>query len=527
MQKIKVLLFVLLCTFGTPVLAVASTCPTFDAATGNTATSPNPLDVIWQSGHVCNIPGDQVFTDELGTFTFGSNCHMTCAAGWVRSNGVCISAPSGGIGQNFAPGSCTAGTMPTCPPTGEAFFSHPGSCTQFYRCNNGALECRECTAGVNQHWNPAAGKCDTPANAKCPMPFTRNCTATGASLATQTCFQGTAATHCTRCTPVTCSSGWHMNNINSSAENFFNNAQSGLTRCQRCPPWQWLSTAGVCFSPDVTEDGNDLCGVPNSYGVKMCNHQTGVCTPCVWECRDGHMKSGNTCRARDPASGPGVNYFAPCPMRNGTGHKLCSSNSSNCGACNVTSCDAGFFQSGNSCHATETWKTSCAPAPHTGGIQACNAAGTTCGNCFAFDCGGGQVQSTTGECFAPTQNQACTPPSPGNATGNQQCNANGTLCTACTFTGCAPGFNLENGECMLPCPSGAVTLNCSLSTEYSIFARHPNDCRFFSYCEDGKSQCRQCPAGLHWNQEIETCDWAGNVNCCDVWANPYCYIPGS
>lgn len=42
---------------------------------------------------------------------------------------------------------------------------------------------------------------------------------------------------------------------------------------------------------------------------------------------------------------------------------------------------------------------------------------------------------------------------------------------------------------------------------------HPNDCTKFCNCEWGNGEEASCPEGLHFNAELQICDWPANANC--------------
>jgi hypothetical protein len=52
------------------------------------------------------------------------------------------------------------------------------------------------------------------------------------------------------------------------------------------------------------------------------------------------------------------------------------------------------------------------------------------------------------------------------------------------------------------CPSPAV-----------YFFPHPSNCHWFFFCEYGAAICKECPADLHWNVELETCDYPYRAGC--------------
>ena len=42
---------------------------------------------------------------------------------------------------------------------------------------------------------------------------------------------------------------------------------------------------------------------------------------------------------------------------------------------------------------------------------------------------------------------------------------------------------------------------------------HDKDCSLFYQCHQGETYVKNCPAGLHFNQNHQYCDWPANVNC--------------
>ena len=64
------------------------------------------------------------------------------------------------------------------------------------------------------------------------------------------------------------------------------------------------------------------------------------------------------------------------------------------------------------------------------------------------------------------------------------------------------------------CPPGEVP-KCPFEKDdgFAVFFPHPNDCHFFFHCSDGVAYCKECPADLHWNVELETCDYPYRAGC--------------
>ena len=67
---------------------------------------------------------------------------------------------------------------------------------------------------------------------------------------------------------------------------------------------------------------------------------------------------------------------------------------------------------------------------------------------------------------------------------------------------------------VIECPPGKVPDNCPFPDGVnSTFFPHPNDCHWFFHCSNGVAYCKECPADLHWNVELETCDYAYRAGC--------------
>jgi hypothetical protein len=57
------------------------------------------------------------------------------------------------------------------------------------------------------------------------------------------------------------------------------------------------------------------------------------------------------------------------------------------------------------------------------------------------------------------------------------------------------------------CPEGNVPICPFPDTIFDTFFPHPNDNQWFFHCKDGVAYCKQCPADLVWNIDLDTCDW--------------------
>ncbi|KAK7070245.1 hypothetical protein SK128_000873 [Halocaridina rubra] len=69
---------------------------------------------------------------------------------------------------------------------------------------------------------------------------------------------------------------------------------------------------------------------------------------------------------------------------------------------------------------------------------------------------------------------------------------------------------------LVSCPS-EVSNGCPYPQgQIPVYFAHPNDCSKFCECGmEGIAWEVQCMPGLLWNDGVQTCDWASNVNCGD------------
>ena len=66
---------------------------------------------------------------------------------------------------------------------------------------------------------------------------------------------------------------------------------------------------------------------------------------------------------------------------------------------------------------------------------------------------------------------------------------------------------------MVVCPEGPIPQCPFPDPNYSVFFPHPNDCHWYFHCSNGVAYCRPCPDGLHWNTELDVCDWPFRSGC--------------
>ena len=111
-----------------------------------------------------------------------------------------------------------------------------------------------------------------------------------------------------------------------------------------------------------------------------------------WSCT-GDYSTPTSCTTPDWVCPP--NLAAACPIPGGAGSQTCNGSGSGYGACTVTSCSGGFYQSGNSCVAqacTPGSTTACSIANGTA-RQTCDSLGAAHGACTLVSCNSGYTQS--------------------------------------------------------------------------------------------------------------------------------------
>lgn len=58
-----------------------------------------------------------------------------------------------------------------------------------------------------------------------------------------------------------------------------------------------------------------------------------------------------------------------------------------------------------------------------------------------------------------------------------------------------------------------VNSSASPSTCLEEYMPNPDDCSSYFRCVNDSPVQLPCPGGLHWNDEVKTCDWPANANC--------------
>ncbi len=117
--------------------------------------------------------------------------------------------------------------------------------------------------------------------------------------------------------------------------------------------WRWTcagdySAATACNTTDWTCQPNisRSCATTGGVGTEMCNGSgTGYGTCTVTSCNSGYYQSGNTCVAQVCTPGS----TRSCTISNGTGNQTCDNLGASYGGCNLLSCNSGYAQNGNAC----------------------------------------------------------------------------------------------------------------------------------------------------------------------------------
>lgn len=156
---------------------------------------------------------------------------------------------------------------------------------------------------------------------------------------------------------------------------------------------------GVCGSAVGTGHLNapsaGLCDVGTPSGVSSSGGSF------RWTC-EGLYSTPTPCSAPDWICQPNVS--GACAITGGTGVRACNGSGTGYGSCVATSCNAGFYLSGGSCH-----------------VQVCT----------------------------PGSSTGCTV---SNGSGQQACNTLGSAWAACAPSTCNSGFRLEGHQCVANTP---------------------------------------------------------------------------
>lgn len=214
----------------------------------------------------------------------------------------------------------------------------------------------------------------------------------------------------------------------AQATNWYRNPTGGTAYGLVAPrPLQAAATPDMsCFLPDP-----GVCGAATGTGHTSAP-SAGLCSVGAassvsssgglfrWTCA-GNYSAPTPCTAPDWVCQP--NVVSNCSVSGGTGNQTCNGSGTGYGTCAVTSCNPGFYQSGNSCVAQV-----CSPGssracsiPNATARQTCDSIGASWSGCTVVSCNSGYTRS--GNTCVPVSNPG-TPSVPWPAAPQLYCNGN-------------------------------------------------------------------------------------------------------
>ncbi|XP_066143521.1 mucin-2-like isoform X2 [Euwallacea fornicatus] len=473
---------------------------------------------------------------------------MPCAPGthWEQSLWTCVHIhQSSCTGEGWsstekpAPTTTAPGNCPLVDGTDSVYFPHD-DCTKFWQCSNGVAHEHDCPAGL--HFNPKLNVCDWPEQAGCAG---TNGTTTKTTTAPITnvpgdcplvdgndsvyfphddctkfwqCSNGVAHEH-------DCPAGLHFNpklNVCDWPEQAGCAGTNGTTTKTTTAPI--TNVPGDC--PLV--DGNDSVYFPHDDCTKFWQCSNGVAhehdcpaglhfnpklNVCDWPEQAGCAGTNGTTTKTTTA--PITNVPGDCPLVDGNDsvyfpHDDCTKfwQCSN-GVAHEHDCPAGlhFNPKLNVCDWPEqagcagtngtTTKTTTAPITNVPGdcplVDGNDSVYFPHDDCTKFwQCSNGVAHEhdcPAGLHFNPKLN-VCDWPEQAGCAGT-----NGTT----TKTTTAPITNVP-GDCPL------------VDGNDSVYFPH-DDCTKFWQCSNGVAHEHDCPAGLHFNPQLNVCDWPEQAGC--------------
>lgn len=62
--------------------------------------------------------------------------------------------------------------------------------------------------------------------------------------------------------------------------------------------------------------------------------------------------------------------------------------------------------------------------------------------------------------------------------------------------------------------NGCEKVKCPAeNAEFALHVPNPDDCSSFCKCDGGVAYLFDCPVNLHFNAELQVCDWPWNAGC--------------
>lgn len=208
-----------------------------------------------------------------------------------------------------------------------------------------------------------------------------------------------------------------------------------------------LATPLVCQSAGQVV----ACRGANGEGVAICakadDSSVGACQ--IQSCDSGYYLENGVCLQNKciPSS------VSPCMDGVGSGTKSCAMNGSGFSSCQINACNAGYNLQKGVCVANvcePNGPSVCKEANGTG-TKLCNSSGTGYGSCTIASCDSG-YNLQNGKCVQNVCNPnsvATCADATGIGTGTKTCNAQGVGYGACQVNACAAGYNLQNGVCVM------------------------------------------------------------------------------
>ncbi|PSN32382.1 hypothetical protein C0J52_24588 [Blattella germanica] len=410
---------------------------------------------------------------------------------------------------------CPAGTVPSCPvpdPDFSVFFPHENDCQWFYHCSNGVAYCKVCPDGL--HWNPVLDTCDWPENAGCgsgsqpntpekPNPTTTvkpNSTASSAPETPKPTTEKPEKPASTTPTPSDiCPAGTapscpfpdpefsvffpHENDCH-----WFYHCSNGVAYCKICPPGlHWNPSLDTC---DWPENAGCTGGFPSEATEKT---EATTKVPETRPTTASPPPPPTTTTTRVPET-PSTITEKPDQPTTPEPSNVCPTGA--IPTCPVPDPDFSvFFPHENDCQ----WFFHC-----SNGVAYCkicpdglhwNPVLDTCDWPENAGCGSGSQPNT------PEKPDPTTTVKP-NSTATP---VPGTPKPTTEKPASTPAQSV--------CPAGAEPTCPVPDPDVSVFFPHEKDCNWFYHCSNGVAHCKVCPDGLHWNPNLNTCDWPENAGC--------------
>ncbi|XP_069691258.1 peritrophin-1-like [Periplaneta americana] len=98
-----------------------------------------------------------------------------------------------------------------------------------------------------------------------------------------------------------------------------------------------------------------------------------------------------------------------------------------------------------------------------------------------------------------------------NCTSFYQCSHGKAILQVCPV---GLHWNIKKNQCDWPDKAGCVPPSCpGKDPTVPLFFPNPRSCETYFQCSNGILYCRQCPPGLHFNTQLNVCDYSYNVKC--------------